>query len=340
MRNRLLFFGALVACLAAVSASALIVICPSSSNGDDLFKRPKLPFSRPSLGGMTTDLHMQGDIELAFSPSSKTGEARAYRGIPPTLDADYAAAMAQKFGVAGTPEYSLYPTLYKDMSDILNRDAPRQPHPCYRVTSDAGTVEVLTEGIAIYEHKKTEQAPTSRQLGEDQARGAAERYLSERGLLPGEAEIWLVTPPLSDGVIFVEFWHRDIRITRSMPFFEELGNSITVGIEQTGDIADVSYYWPELVKLADYPLISERQAYQSIVDAFPTVETSSVTMTFASSELVYRSALDEQGNLLFLPVYCFKEADSGQYCAAEVPAVQPRYYVGGETPTPPPTLMN
>jgi hypothetical protein len=232
------------------------------------------------------------EVRLLFDPSAEQQTAPVYRIVPEQVGKEYARQVSQKFGLNGDPEF-----------DEIVEIAPWSTKgPCYRVTVGETKLEVMLSGVVLYRARPNPPEDAGEfVLGDDELEAKAKDFLVEHGLLPDGAEPPQVTRSGSMG--FVEYRHQ-MPIDSSPPIY------VGVAVDNDGNVVLLDQYWPELLKLGDYPVLSEREAYEEILQGNASSIPSGI-VDLLSVSLVFQSATATDGSRFLVPVYRFQTSERG-----------------------------
>ena len=272
-------------CIAATALSAAVSVAVCDKDGreseESLQPVPQPGFFLPiaSLGNY--------EVRLLFDPSVEQQTAPVYRIAPEQIDEEYARQVSQKFGLNGDPEF-----------DENVEIAPWSTKgPCYRVTAGETKLEVVLSGFVLYRARPNPPEDAGEfVLGDDEAKAKAKEFLSDHSLLPDGAK-----PPQVDhfgSMGFVEYRHQ-MQIDSNPPIH------VGVAVNNDGDVVLLYQYWPELQKLGDYPVLSEREAYEEILKGNASSVPSGI-VDLLSVSLVFQSATAKDGTRFLVPVYRFQ----------------------------------
>jgi hypothetical protein len=251
----------------------------------------------------------RNEVKLSFELSEEQKAITVYRIAPAKVaDEDYAQSIAEKLGVIG-----------ELTKDNVGRG--------YDVKGPLGEVSVNNQnGFTFAGTGEQIVAAPITQVEKDELGQAAESFLSERGLLPAHATFsgvsWAGSVPATPDIGFV-----DERVSPATD-----GPFIKVGLDEDGKVARISYHWVDLEPVGDYPLVSEKEAFERIfrigvnpaVSHWP-VELDSVSLFF------YGMETEENGTVL-VPLYEFEDPEDQWIW---VPALPDEYILPQNAGTPP-----
>ena len=267
-------------------------------------------------------------VTLTFEPSDQKTTGTVYRVVYPELNEQYAQEFASKLGVQGEVRYD-----------------DSAGYPVYKIEDGDVSLHVMQGGFNYFASNRPSFGQPSSDFSEAKATDKAKGFLSEHGLLPDDAEFGEASLS-QDGSISVGAGNKSFPVLFAVfPYFPPFGISIT--FDPQGNIDDISYFWPNVEKVGEYPLLSEREAHQDML-SHPTESAQGTTVTITSFVLSYYTSTDAEGTSYLVPVYCAmgvrdrKSGDDETGCIAPVPALPesqmrrgyPDWAPGKETPTP------
>jgi hypothetical protein len=247
-------------------------------------------------------------VTLAFEPSDERPIRTAYRLVYQGFDEQHAQNLAKKLGVKGAVRYD-----------------DSEEGPAYTIEGENASLDLLPICF-IYTHQNREEGDgNSGGITEAEAREKAEAFLSERDLLPRDAEFEEASRS-QDGSVSLTAVNKSFPILFfAFPLFPPF--MISVGFSPKGEIASIMHCWPGYEAVGDYTLLSEREAHQAMLRN-PTESAPGVSVTINSFILSYYTATDAEEGIRYLaPVYCamgVREREMGQDdtgCIAPVPAI-------------------
>jgi len=291
MIRRLLFLA--LACLCFVLG---IISLSCSDSGADA-KLPKLP----PMGVDPYPGLQRSDVTLAIELSDERPIRTIFRALPwQPADSEYAHSVAEKLGVVGEPK--------------------QEADGSYIVKSELGEVEIR-QSVGNFDYTPSVPKATSvssAQPGDDELKAAAEAFLSGHDLLPQHARAVSVSynEYTSRRTVRIE----DERLTPSLgltPF-------INVNFE-AGAVSSVGSRWQPIEALGDYPLLSEKEAFERLFkDKGRIGIMTDKAVTISSVQLAFHvTGNQEEGIPTFFPFYYFRGEKDSQY--AWVPAVPDKY---------------
>ena len=160
-------------------------------------------------------------------------------------------------------------------------------------------------------------------LPDDEVRAIAEKYLSERQLLPFDAQFDHVVRD-SPGLASAVFANSALGI----PGNKGIAPIITVGVDAKGEVKTIDVYWPQLESVGEYRIVLEKEASQRLLSGtwyMSTPGTDYASETFGSVELTWWWKRSDSGAMFIVPSYKFQSASGRVY----VPALADEY-LGGD----------
>lgn len=273
------------------AGAALVVACGTNAEnrpggGDSL---PKLP----SIYMPPSTLIKDGDITLAIRLSDEQQAVTVYQAAPyREADDRYVESIATKLGIVGKPE--------------------RNSDGVYEVDSGAGSVTVWGENNFSFVRTPSQETGTGT-AGDEELSRQAETFLSEYGLLPANAQFQSV-----DSHRIVNFRNRLVSPGIGGPL-------VDVVVDPNGVVTQFRYDWPDLIRLGDYPLLSEKQAFERIFEGGVFVTFRHFPAQVDSVQLSFHEERAENGENVYVPFYWFRGPDDG---SIRVPAVRDEYIQG------------
>ena len=269
-----------------------VALATAGCRGDDGL--PKLPaeyfYDAPyGCKGITTNLEL----------SDERGTGNVYELEHREVTEETATRLAKRLGFEQSPEY----------------DADWQ---AFIVESDEAELTINVMRIT-YQRKNLESSPDA-SLSDDDMVSRAKGQLKSWGLLP-KAELATTVKKREDGVT-VEF-----RFAAAPAPDYEFGH-IIVALTLGGEVSSLNYTWQEPHSLGEYPLISEKEAWERlqrcegiVANQGSEVRFTKVRLSLEALPVEARSAFD-----YLFPVYVFEE--DGEYPRwAWVPAVTDEYLI-------------
>jgi hypothetical protein len=224
------------------------------------------------------------DVRLSFELSEEERTITVYRVVPrQEADEEYARSIAERLGV---------------IAEAKRDDV----HGGYDIESEMGAISVPDRDGFTFRGTGESITPLP-QFGEDELKQAAEEFLKQRDLLPPHAVFDNISRPDPSGkVVDVGFYDERVAPGTDVPF-------IIMSYED-GTLARISYNWPQLEPVGEYPLVSEKEAFERVFrfgEVYPAVLDDPVELH--SVFLFYYGVETEEGETVLVPLYQFQGPD-------------------------------
>jgi hypothetical protein len=221
------------------------------------------------------------DVTATFALSNQTSTLPLYRGLPPDeADEAYALSIAKQLAIDGEVTFE------------FNN---------YVVRSGIGEVKVIAvDQFAFYPTADYPMSRGSTAPDENELRRRARAFLSDHNLMPADAEITEVHNELKWPTVKLE--------NKYLVPSDATTPEINMQFAEDGSLKWLGYVWPPIEKVGDYPIISEAQAFERILEpgaAYVALNKPSVAMV--SVQMTLHDVVGK-GALYFEPFYEFRSA--------------------------------
>jgi len=236
------------------------------------------------------------DFELSMALSESPGRAMVYRFTPQIVNEDYARSVAALFNIASEPIYDRQNQVYTFISNsvrLVVQSGDREDSGRISFNDDS----VVPDGAGLLG------------LSDDDVRTSAEAFLANHHLLPADAAFMTTDRDRQGKWVDVIFGHAafDKESLAWLPV------RIEVRIVGVHSVASIYYVWPGIEMVGQYPIVSQQEAFQRLLQGEGSGPALEPDVGFSSVDLAYMTAGSvpwTSGAAYLVPVYHFRGASN------------------------------
>lgn len=301
-KKRFLVYAVII--LAAIGG----MIMSRTSQGPKLDPIPVLKISDPNSGGSETP-----DPKLLMSGSwpDTPGTMPVYRRVPFRVNDKYVNLLLSKFEIVPLKQDGQrgYLAVVDRYMNTLNIDTYGFRYTTYDAYDN--------RGINLPADKEAEKI--------------ALKFLKDKGLLP--ADRYSITTSVAGtigrydptaGMEVISVTSKNVILRRKLGNYDDLNTVISVELGDNGKVIGVHMLWPKAEPIADYPVISPKEAFDLLKKGY-TVSGKFINGEVDEVQMAYLTNPDKDNPAsdYLQPVYIFRSGEETVF----VPAVRPDYIV-------------